>query len=81
MCLNVSIFLMLILILIFLILIFDKISFKKFLSINDIMYFEFTHIMTLFVNKIKNIIKITKCYFLKTSFVFDVFSEINSIIK
>ena len=72
---------MLILILIFLILIFDKISFKKILSINDIMHFEFTHIMTLFVNKIKNIIKIIKCHFLKASFIFDAFFEINSMIK
>ena len=45
------------------------------------MHFEFTHMITLFVNKIKNIIKIIKCHFLKTSFIFDVFFEINSIIE
>ena len=45
------------------------------------MHFEFTHMMTLSVNKTKNIIKIIKCHFLKTSFVFDVFFEINSMIK
>ena len=72
---------MLILILIFLIKTFDKIFFKNFLLINDMMYFEFTHIMILTFHKIKNIIKITKCYFLKTSFVFDIFFDIDSIIK
>ena len=34
-----------------------------------------------FVNKTKNIIKVTKCHFLKTSFVFGVFFEIDSIIR
>ena len=81
MCLNVPISLMIIFILIFLISIFDKIFFKNFLSINDMMHSEFTHIITLFVNKIKNIIKITKCHFLKASSIFDVFSETNSIIR
>ena len=44
------------------------------------MHFEFTYMMTLFINKAKNIIKITKCHFLKTSFVFDVFFETDSMI-
>ena len=81
MCLDVSISLMLIPILIFLILIFDKISFKNFLSISDIMYSEFIYMMTFSVSKAKNIIKIIKCHFLKASFIFDVFSETNSMIK
>ena len=72
---------MLIFILIFLISIFDKISFKKILSISDMMHFEFTYMIILSVNKAKNIIKIIKCYFLKTSSVFGVFFEINSMIK
>ena len=72
---------MLILILIFLIKTFNKKIFKNFLSINDIMHFKFTQIMILILRKAKNIIKITKCYFLKTSLIFDVFSDINSIIK
>ena len=76
-----SIFLILILILIFLIKTFNKISFKNFLLINDIMHFEFTYIMILTSRKTKNIIKITKCHFPKTSFIFDVFFDINSIIK
>ena len=45
------------------------------------MHFEFIYMITLFVNKIKNIVKITKCHFLKTNSIFDVFSEINSMIK
>ena len=72
---------MLILILIFLILIFNKISFKKKLSISDIMHSKFIYMITLSVSKIKNIIKIIKCYFLKASSIFDVFFEINSMIK
>ena len=72
---------MLMLILILLIKTFNKISFKNFLLINDIMYFEFTHMMILISRKIKNIIKITKCHFLKTNFVFDIFFDIDLMIK
>ena len=81
MCLKMLISLMLILILILLIKTFDKFFLKNFLSINDIMYFKFTHMMILTPRKAKNIIKITKCHFLKTSFIFDIFFNINSIIK
>ena len=72
---------MLIFILIFLILIFNKNSFKKILLINDIIHFEFIYIMIFIFNKIKNIVKITKCYFLKIDFVFDIFFDINLMIK
>ena len=72
---------MLILILILLIKTFNKISFKNFLSINDMMHSEFTHMMTLIFRKIKNIIKITKYHFLKMSLIFDIFFDINSMIK
>ena len=75
------IFLILIFILIFLILIYNKISFKNFLLINDIVHFEFIYIIILAFNKIKNIIKIIKRYFLKINFIFDAFFDINSIIK
>ena len=74
-------FLILIFILIFLISIYNKISFKNFLLISDIMYLEFIYMMTLALSKAKNIIKITKCHFLKISFIFDVFFDIDSIIK
>ena len=80
MCLNVSISLMLILILIFLISTLEKISFKFFLLINDMMYFGFIYIMIFSVNKIKNIIKITKYHCLKASLIFDVFFDIYSMI-
>ena len=72
---------MLIFILIFLIKIFNKISFKNFLLISDMMYFKFTHIITLISRKTKNIIKIMKCYFLKTNLIFDVFFNIDLMIK
>ena len=76
-----SISLILIFILILLIKIFNKFFFKNFLLISDIMHFEFMYIMTLIFRKIKNIIKITKCYFLKTNFIFNVFFDIDSMIK
>ena len=76
-----SISLILIFILIFLISTYNKISFKKFLSISDIMHFEFIYIIILVFNKIKNIIKIAKCYFLKINLIFDIFFDIDLIIK
>ena len=81
MCLKMSIFLILIFILILLIKTFDKILFKNFLLISDMMHFEFIYMMTLVSRKAKNIIKITKCHFLKTSLIFDVFFDINLMIK
>ena len=72
---------MLIFILIFLISTYNKISFKNFLLINDIVHFEFIYIMTLTFNKIKNIVKITKYHFLKISFIFNTFFDIDLMIK
>ena len=81
MCLNVLIPLILIFILIFLILIYNKKNFKFLLLINDIMHFKFIYIIIFAFSKAKNIIKITKCHFLKINLIFDVFFDINSIIK
>ena len=81
MCLNVSISLILIFTLIFLISIYNKKKIKFFLLINNIIYFEFIYIMTFAFNKVKNIIKITKYHFLKINFIFDVFFDIDLIIK
>ena len=81
MYLNVLISLILMFILTFLISTFDKISFKNFLFISDMIHFEFIYIMIFSVNKIKNIIKIIKCHFLKASFIFNVFFDIDSMIK
>ena len=60
---------------------FNKISFKNFLLINDMIHLEFTYIITLISHKTKNIIKITKCHFLKTNFIFDVFFDIDLMIR
>ena len=81
MCLKISIFLILILILILLIKTFNKFFFKFFLLISDMIYFKFTYMMILTSRKTKNIIKITKCHFLKASLIFDVFFDINLMIK
>ena len=76
-----SISLMLILILILLIKTFDKISFKNFLLINDMIQLKFTQMIILTSRKTKNIVKITKYHFLKMSFIFDVFFDINLMIR
>ena len=81
MYLNVSISLMLIFILIFLILTYNKKKFNFFLLINDIMHFEFIYIMILVFSKIKNIIKIMKYHFLNINFIFDIFFDIDLMIK
>ena len=72
---------MLIFTLIFLILIYNKISFKILLLINNIIYFKFIYMMIFIFNKIKNIIKITKYHFLKINFIFDIFFDIDLMIK